>query len=308
MYSFNLGVGRRLGIVALAVAMTGAAWEQRTAYAFNELLNPGFETDAVENQEPVFGATDWFNQGTGIQSTVSAPLEPVRSGIGSLQLVSELGGYGVPLMVQTLPAAPGQQWDLQGYMLQKDQLPAGNTFAILKIVFDDGGLIDPEGLVHDLEPAKVNIGAADAQPYPGIVSAPQFNSTSAVNTWVFAHAQGVAPADTVNVRLFCLLVDENPSTVYFDDIQLLLAGDFDGDKDIDADDLPIWKGAVGISADGDADGDGDSDGADFLLWQSSQSVTTVAIAAAGGVPEPATATMAVLGLMLAAARGRGRRL
>ncbi|RIK77788.1 MAG: hypothetical protein DCC67_12265 [Planctomycetota bacterium] len=65
-----------------------------------------------------------------------------------------------------------------------------------------------------------------------------------------------------------------------------LAGDFQEDGDVDADDLAAWGAAFGLAgaashAQGDADGDQDVDGADFLVWQ--QQFTA---AAAGAVPEP----------------------
>jgi hypothetical protein len=42
---------------------------------------------------------------------------------------------------------------------------------------------------------------------------------------------------------------------------------FDGDIDVDSEDLAIWSASYGIDAAADADGDGDSDGMDFLAWQ-----------------------------------------
>jgi len=80
------------------------------------------------------------------------------------------------------------------------------------------------------------------------------------------------------------------------------AADFDDDGDVDGADLTQWQGDFGANALSDADDDGDSDGADFLAWQrqlgfgaSAQSSGSVpVVAAAGAVPEPATAWLAVL--------------
>jgi hypothetical protein len=52
-----------------------------------------------------------------------------------------------------------------------------------------------------------------------------------------------------------------------------LAGDFDGDRDVDGADFVVWqtnfpKTAGATWSKGDADGDGDVDGADFVVWQS----------------------------------------
>jgi glucose/arabinose dehydrogenase len=67
-----------------------------------------------------------------------------------------------------------------------------------------------------------------------------------------------------------------------------IAGDFDGDDDVDADDLVVWQNAfaAGGNASGDADGDGDTDGADFLVWQ--QNIGAASTATGGAVPEPST--------------------
>lgn len=49
----------------------------------------------------------------------------------------------------------------------------------------------------------------------------------------------------------------------------LVPGDFDGNTQVDAQDLPLWQNSYGQSGaiQGDADFDGQSDGMDFLLWQ-----------------------------------------
>jgi hypothetical protein len=248
-------------------------------------------------QEPLPLVSDWTAQGTGLSNTASAPNEPVRSGVGSLQTIAN-GGFGVPLMVHTFPASPGQRWDLQGYMLTKDPVPANATFGLFKIVFDDGAM--------DLQPAQVLAGEADSPDFPGVVALPRLNNAAAANTWQFAHAAGIAPEGTVQVRLFTLVVDESPATIYFDDVQALLGGDFDTDLDIDGADLPVWKGAFGPSAVGDADGDGDSDGNDFIIWQRSFSGASGATVQAGAVPEPCSSLLAAGGLVFAAGARRKR--
>jgi hypothetical protein len=249
-------------------------------------MNPGFEADAVLDQPPVPAPTGWTSFGNS--NTASATLEPVHTGMGSLQLAGG-GGFGVPGSFQTFPAKPGQVWDLQGYMFTKDALPTGATFGLLKIVFGSGS--------GDLEPAAITIGQAGPTANPGIEALPFLNSDSAPNTWHFAHAQGVAPEGTVEVRLFALFVDENPGTGYFDDLQGFIAGDFDMDLGIDADDLTVWKNAYGLNSAGDADGDNDTDGNDLLMWQRALgNPAAVTTAAVSGVPEPASALLLAAGL------------
>jgi hypothetical protein len=273
----------------LVVAMTFEMIPAMQAGA-NELANPGFETDAVMDAPPGGAVTGWSTFNGGGQA--SATLDPVRTGIGSLRLPGG-GGFSVPGAFQTFPASPGQLWDVQGYLLTKDLLPAGATFGLLKIVFGNG--------TGDLPAASITIGQAAPAANPGIESLPQLNSTSALNTWQFTHAQGVAPAGTIEVRIFALFVDQVAGTGYVDDVQALLAGDFDNDKDIDGVDLPVWRGAFGLTTAGDADGDNDSDGADMLLWQQALNAP-VAIPVVATVPEPTSALLLAAGLALVGCR------
>jgi hypothetical protein len=71
-------------------------------------------------------------------------------------------------------------------------------------------------------------------------------------------------------------------------------GDFDGDGQVDGDDLLAWHNAFGASAEGDADGDGDSDGQDFLAWQGN--LGRGVAPAPGAVPEPCSAWLILAAL------------
>jgi len=64
--------------------------------------------------------------------------------------------------------------------------------------------------------------------------------------------------------------------------------DFDGDGDVDGDDLAQWEGDFGINGDSDADGDGDSDGADLLTWQRQFTENLNLTTSSETVPEPTT--------------------
>jgi hypothetical protein len=72
-------------------------------------------------------------------------------------------------------------------------------------------------------------------------------------------------------------------------------GDFNASGVINGADLTDWRGDFGPGAGSDADNDGDSDGADFLIWQRNLGVPA-AVAAAGGVPEPASVTLLAFAL------------
>jgi len=80
-------------------------------------------------------------------------------------------------------------------------------------------------------------------------------------------------------------------------------GDFDNDKQVDGDDLTLWRTSFG-SAGADADGDGDSDGNDFLIWQRNVGAGAPTAAAAGAVPEPSAALLMLAGMAAIAMRKR----
>jgi hypothetical protein len=90
-----------------------------------------------------------------------------------------------------------------------------------------------------------------------------------------------------------------------------VAGDFDGDLDIDGNDFLVWQRGLtaaggGTAATGDANGDGNVDGADFTIW--AQGFGTGA-GGVSGVPEPASLGLGlVAACFFAAARCRGRRV
>jgi hypothetical protein len=88
-----------------------------------------------------------------------------------------------------------------------------------------------------------------------------------------------------------------------------LAGDFDGDEDVDGDDLTVWKNQMGVTPvpgapNADSEPDGDVDGADLLVWQ--RGFTFTIGGGASAIPEPATATLATCGLAMLFRRRRGR--
>ncbi len=89
----------------------------------------------------------------------------------------------------------------------------------------------------------------------------------------------------------------NPDVSAFLHFVLSVTADFDGDLDVDNDDLDIWETAFGVDDGADADGDGDSDGADFLAWQGEFGLSLadfLPIVSVQAVPEPATGFLAAL--------------
>lgn len=84
----------------------------------------------------------------------------------------------------------------------------------------------------------------------------------------------------------------------------VLTADFDGDDDVDGQDLANWKVGFGLSAlainlQGDADGDADVDGRDFLSWQQQRGSRSTAEPSTP-VPELPSAVLMLLGCVSAA--------
>jgi hypothetical protein len=76
--------------------------------------------------------------------------------------------------------------------------------------------------------------------------------------------------------------------------------DFDGDGDVDGQDLLIWQRGVGPSgdlADGDANGDNVVNGLDLDIWEN-QFGTVGGTAATAAIPEPTTWAMAGLAMVI----------
>jgi cytochrome c peroxidase len=103
----------------------------------------------------------------------------------------------------------------------------------------------------------------------------------------------------------------------FSDPFAILAGDYNGDGTVDADDYTVWKANFGdttlLVADGN--GDGRVDAADYTVWRSSVGATwqDLAFGAGGGslasgVPEPAGATLLCIAFAAGLAAYRQRRL
>jgi hypothetical protein len=75
-----------------------------------------------------------------------------------------------------------------------------------------------------------------------------------------------------------------------------IPGDFDGDDDVDGNDLADWQASYGLDSGGDADDDGDSDGRDFLIWQ--RNYTDPGTITAISVPEPTSLLVVIFGIIM----------
>jgi hypothetical protein len=170
------------------------------------LVNGGFETGDF---------TGWDVNGDNV---VGAPVAGAHSGTSAARL-TVTGGGNVAAIRQIFAASPGDEVNFSAWILTEAPLPAGPSFGLAKIVFEDAA-------GNDLEPASVSIGQLGPAENPGIESLPFVDATTPVDTWVFSEAQGVAPEGTVRVRFLLLNVDfaggENP--IWFDDAQAIFGG------------------------------------------------------------------------------------
>jgi hypothetical protein len=275
---------RLFPLASIAFALFAAAQS-----GANELANPGFEADAVFDSPPVPVVSGWITFGN--TTTASASLDPVHTGIGSLRLAGS-GNFGVPGAYQILPANPGDVWDLQGYMLTQNTLPANATFGLLKIVWSDG--------VNDLAPGTITFGQPGPAGNPGIEALPHLDSSSTPNTWQFTQARGAAPAGTTQVKMFGLFVDQSAGTGYFDDLQatlnpaqLSVPGDYNNNKVVDAADYVPWRKNLGAPNESSINNNGDGGGvtaSDYTYWRARFGNTSGAGAGSisAAVPEPAS--------------------
>jgi hypothetical protein len=79
--------------------------------------------------------------------------------------------------------------------------------------------------------------------------------------------------------------------------------DYNGDGDVDGEDLAAWERWFGVNGNADANGDGDTDGRDYLVWLRNYTGPNP-LSASQSVPEPTTAALlwAVAGTLISSRR------
>jgi probable HAF family extracellular repeat protein len=171
------------------------------------------------------------------------------------------------------------------------------------------------GAMQLLDPLEYAVAVNDSGLVLGYGGLPQ-------RAYLWTDAGGAVPLDSLidpalNIRFHSATAINNKGqilaweTTHRTRIFLLtpnLAADFNGDNQINADDLSAWSANFGMTegatkTHGDADADLDADGADFLAWQRDAGLS-LGQAAATAVPEPATAALVLAALPLRVRRSR----
>jgi len=102
-----------------------------------------------------------------------------------------------------------------------------------------------------------------------------------------------------------LLSDRTRGLIVVDATGVILAGDYDQDMDVDADDFTVWREAFGTTQSGvhdapiaDGNYDGIVDAADYVVWRRAMAGGSGSFAGDLTVPEPATVLLFSVGIGL----------
>lgn len=196
-------------IHALA-CLAAFSWSGIAVQAQNLLIDPGFESGGSPAIVGGIGGWTPFYDAGFVTS-------PVLSGNYSMINVGA-GGFTVPGAYQTLPAAPGLEYDLTGYGYAPFAPGPAMTYGILQITFYDG----PGGTGNNLGSIDVSAGGTVTGPGNAQVSG-EINSSSPTGVWLpLDTGIAEAPPGAESLQAFTLVVDQNPAVVYFDNLSLVL--------------------------------------------------------------------------------------
>jgi hypothetical protein len=170
----------------------------------NMLVDPGAEAQTVG----VTGYGGWtlFNGGVFANG-------PALSGAWSINLTG--GGWAVPGAYQQFAASAGQQFTFSGFGLTPTPLlfpPANNPgfpWTGLQISFFNAGGTDI---------GTVETGGAGAY----ATAASKIEVGEPAGVWTPLTVTATAPVGTATIQVFAITLDSNPTTGYFDDLDLQL--------------------------------------------------------------------------------------
>jgi hypothetical protein len=182
-------------VVSICIATVAAF--TFTAQGQNLLSDPGFESGTVVPS----GMGGWATFNGAHFSTAFADT-------GSFSMDNAGGGnFSVPGAFQYVAAQPGVSYLLTGFAFVPTTLPGGTSEGFLQMTFVDST-------------TTVNLGTVQTSPGNALVSTPVVNNASPTGTWIPLSLIATAPAGTAYAEPFTLVLDQNPTTVYFDNLSL----------------------------------------------------------------------------------------
>ncbi len=171
--------------------------------AQNLLSDPSFESGGVGSIWTTFNGASF--------STSYA-----RTGVWSMECNGP-GGFTVPGAFQVLPTAPGDEYDLTGYGLAPTAPGTGVSFGIVQITFFSGPNASGSNLgTIDVSNGDTPTGAGNDQ------TSSEITSSSPLGVWIpLDTGIAEAPAGAESVVVYLLVLDQNPTTVFFDNLSLV---------------------------------------------------------------------------------------
>jgi hypothetical protein len=183
--------------VCAAAAMAALTVAPSTTQAQNLLADPDFASGA----SVAAGVGGWttFNGAAFSTDFTLGPTSYSMKDAGT-------GGYTVPGSYQYVAATPGASYLLTGYAYIPSAL-TGASEGFLQVTFVDSTKAD-------------NLGTVQTSPGNALASTPIISSSSPTGTWIEMSEIATAPANTAYIEPFTLVLDANPTTVYFDQLSL----------------------------------------------------------------------------------------
>jgi hypothetical protein len=170
--------------------------------SYGQLIDPGSEGMVTSPTGNGVGGWTFFN-GAAFETGVA------NSGTNANVLAGP-GGYSVPGAYQAFPATALQVFTMTAVGLQPT-VPANvaNTWGALQMTFFAG----PAG-------TGANLGTVETSPGNAKVGN-EINGTSPAGVWLPLSVTATAPAGAQSVLVYDLVLDQTPTTVYFDDQTLV---------------------------------------------------------------------------------------
>jgi hypothetical protein len=196
------GMEKRGKLIQCLVCIAVFALATTTTSMANLLTDPGAENATTAPNPNPTSIPGWsFFNGAAFSSAFA------HSGTNSLGDVGG-GGFQVPGDYQQFAATAGQQFTMTGFALTPTAIAGGANFGQLQITFFSG----PNGTGSDI--GTVETGGVGAK------ASAQVNSTSPVGVWIPLSVTATAPAGAQSMQAFTIVIDQNATAVYFDDLTL----------------------------------------------------------------------------------------